>query len=265
MPATGSIHFGSFNAIEGAIGKYGLVLGEGAWTTPKGMQGTSNAAFQFSSTYRSTLGIGDPGASVNFTYLPIAPVYSGPHASKYDQSWATTANIQVAPCTLTPATNCFAHQHLHWPTAMNISLASGAPINWGGGLLGGSNYYSTLVFGQQLLDSKGQAIANISQQNPATTSSVENPCTSSPFSTCNHVVPLSSDVIGAPPPLDVGSLALVPSNTYTFKASFSSGVLPYSQSPWVSAATFRSATTTSTGANSSAQFWIYAPVLTLTQ
>jgi hypothetical protein len=183
-----------------------------------------------------------PGAgSLDVTYPPIAPVLAGQHASSVQESWSASANIELVN------SSSFPKQHVHWPTGVNIKLTGGVTENQGS-VLGGSQYYSSLTLNQQLVDSTGKTVNNTAS--PAIPVSAENQCSSAPFNTCTMTVAQ---------PMDIGSLGLSAGTMYTLKASFSSEVLPYTQSAFTSNYTFRSSK-----AGSSASWLINAPMVTLT-
>lgn len=241
-PATGSITFGSLNGIEGAIGKYGLPLGESPWTTSgptttnKCCGLTSPSPFQVSF---STSDVTDaPGGAFLDAAYPVMPVPIGDqgYSTEFQVSWSATSDIKLAALP-----TGFTHQHVHWPTTVNVNLNGGVTATYAddGSIIGGSVYYSSLAMSQQLL-------AGNSQEASAANSS----CTSS-FNTCT---------IAGAQSIDAGSLALTAGTQYTFRASFSSAVLPYSQSAFTSNYTYRSSN------NNSAATWVIdAPVVTLTK
>jgi len=238
----GGIVFGSLNGLEGALGKYGLPLSESSWTisgpTTTHTGGTPPAnVFQVSYSNSSTNTA--PGAgSLDVTYPPIPVVLSGEHAGTVSESWSVSGNIQLVGNSLFP------RMHLHWPTSVNINLTGGVSDNVGS-VLGGSQYYSSLTLTQQLL-SNGKTVNN--SASPSVPASAQIQCPSAPFNTCS---------ITSAPPLDIPSLA--GGTTYTLQASFASEVLPYTQSAFTNAYTFRSSK-----AGSSASWTINPPMITLT-
>ncbi len=237
----GGIIFGSLNGIEGPIGKYGLRLGQGSWTTSGGTTGDVSA--QLSISYVDTTDA-PGGAYLNVTYPPIpgAPANLGHGATSSPWVWSSSANVQLGSSSLAAP---FTKVHLHWPTTLNVNL-NGTVLDTSVGICGSgcgrSEYYSYIKLDQQLLDNKGNAVSNASVEN--------NQCNSSPFNNCK--------ITGAQA-LDAGSLGLNAATQYTLKVSFSSAVDPYDRC-FCGNSTWRSAT-----ANSAAGWVINAPMLTLTK
>jgi hypothetical protein len=240
----GGIVFGSLNGLEGAIGKYGLPLSGSAWSTsgPSTTHtGGAPPANVFQVSYSNSSTNAAPGAgSLNVTYPPITPVVSGPHAYSVSESWSVSGNIELV------GNSSFPRVHMHWPTSLNINLTGGVTLSLGS-LQGGSQYYSSLTLTQQLLNS-GQTVK--SSGSPSVSASAQIQCPGAPFNTCT---------LTSAQPLDVPSLDLTASTTYTLQASFASQVLPYAQSAFTNAYTFRSSK-----AGSSASWTINAPMITLT-
>jgi hypothetical protein len=239
----GGIVFGSLNGIEGPIGKYGLPLTESLWTTSGpaiSHKGGTPPKSVFDFTYLPVA----PGAgSVSVTYTPIPDVETGEHASSVQESWSASANIKVA------ANSSFPNQHMHWPSALNVNLTGGVIDTYDGDgvVIGGGQYYSSAIFDQQVI-SNGKTVGD--SASPANPVSGENSlCPSSPFNTCT-ISDLQS--------VDVGGLPVA--TNYTFTASFSSVVLPYSQSAFTGNFTIRSS-----NAGSTATWVINAPMITLTK
>ena len=240
----GGIVFGSLNGVEGALGKYGLPLSESAWTTSGPTTthtGGAPPANVFQVSYSNSSTSAEPGAgSLNVTYPPITPVVPGPHAYSVSESWSVSGNIELV------GNSSFPRVHVHWPTSVNINLTGGVTQSLGS-LQGGSQYYSSLTLTQQLLNS-GKTVN--SSGSPAVPASAQTQCPGAPFNTCT---------LTAAQPLDVPSLGLAAGTTYTLQASFASQVLPYAQSAFTNAYTFRSSK-----AGSVASWTINPPMITLT-
>jgi len=232
--------FGSLNGIEGPIGKYGLPLGGSIWTTT-GPTSSHTGGTPPPNVIEVTYPAGNgPAGTLDITYPPITPVLAGEHASSVQESWSVSGKIEIVNGT------SFPKQHVHWPTTVNVNLTGGVTENEGS-VLGGSQYYSSFALNQQLLDSTGKTVNN--SGSPATPVSAQNQC-SAPFNTCTMTVAQ---------PMNVGSVGLANSSLYTFQASFSSVVLPYTQSAFTSDFTFRSS-----NPGSSASWTISPPMVTLT-
>jgi hypothetical protein len=236
----GAVQFGSLSAIEGGIGKYGLKLGEGAWTTTGGV---SDAFHQYSVSYTDSTNA--PGAAyVDLVYQPtnnevISPAVTG--------TWSASTHIQVD---LSSQPN-FTTVHLYWPTAVNISLKStsdGGEFAPNGAKCADNDspYYTSLK-----VDWWTPPLTSVTA---TTTPSLDiTPCTATAFSTCTNQVKQGPDV---------KSLSLAKGTNYPLTVKFSSSELPYSScvKDFTSVKTFRSAI-----AKSEVSLVVPAPMLTLTK
>jgi hypothetical protein len=136
---------------------------------------------------------------------------------------------------------------VHWPTTVNVNLHS-AVLNWSQNIFQPHGcdatvpYYSSIGFGQQLLDKDNKMVV----QSAVPT----NFCSSKPFATCSFQGDQS---------IEAGSQLLTAGSQYTFKASFSAETYPYSKC-FSGAETWRSSQ-----GKSEASWVIESPALTLTK
>jgi hypothetical protein len=238
----GATAFASFSGLEGSIGKFGLALGQLPWKdvpwTVTGDKQDTVYASQIS--YLTPPGVGH----LDVGYPPIAMCNCwGPVGNVIaNGSWSSSASITL------PASA--SNIHVHWPTTIGAGLNAQVVQHFGNGPWN-PQYYQYIKFDQSLTDSKG-----------TTTGSVEYPqCNGSAFNQCN--------ITNAAQSLDLGPLTPTTS-PYTFKVSFSTEVIPWTNSSvftqYVSLQNLVQRSAENSGSSQSSVYWVIdAPMITLTQ
>lgn len=228
-PATGSTTFASVNGIEGAIGKYGLPLGQSPWTATAV---NSVNEIQLSVSYKDATDA-PGGAYVDVDF----PLLSNDKTSTAQNAWSASAQFQMSGLP-----SGWTTYHVQWPAVVNANLNSSVKISatWASAV-GGTGYYLNFSMGQQIL-SNNKTYSNLSagfNQCPTQTYNCQ-------FSGLQSI--------------NAGSVSFTQNSAYTFKASYAAEVSPYSYSLWNGVSTYRQPLQ-----NSVATWVIDGPMFTLTK
>lgn len=238
-PDTGSvIPFGSFSAVEGAIGRYGLKLDTHSFAK----SGVDMPSVVYDDHYSASPTT--PGAvSYSVTYVPNKQ-YSG-------NSWGgvgTTAGTWSAATAvkLVVPSGSATNVKMSWPSALDVNLDSAHKLTsgLGGEGYGRTEYYSYVKFKQQIHDGTGTLLPDGSV--------VNEDCTSKPFADCwiNKNQSVDTTVL----------TATATASNLSFSAKFSTEVDQYdSHLVWFN----RYSTVRTSIAPSVANWEIQAPMITL--
>lgn len=242
-PGEGSssvIPFGSFSAVEGAIGRYGLKLDAASFKGSADMSATL-----FDDSYG--ISTANPGAvSYSVTYVPnkhYNSKWDGLGTTAGTWSGATAVKLMIPLATATQV-------KMRWPSTLDVHLNSAFQYTTGlgGNGAGRDEYYSYVKFKQHIQDSKGNELNLASGKS----SVVNSDCTSAPFFKCQ---------IGQEQSIDMTvSTATATANNLSFSAKFSTEVDQYDKR-WVFFNWYETVRTSDS--NSVATWDIQAPLFTL--
>lgn len=202
--------FGSFNAVEGAIGPYGLKFDTNTFV--KGSSNMPSVVYADSYSVSKTT----PGALYSVTYVPND--YYTRYANDTPKNWG---GVGTKPGTWSASTvvqlvipaGTASNVKFSWPSTLDVNLSSDNRTTSG---LFSTEYYSSATFKQQIL-SGGKVLTDISGK--GTTSDVLTECSVKPFVSCKLNLGQSVDVM-------VSSATAIAGNI-TFVANFSTEVEQY--------------------------------------